>query len=174
MHNKDIEGLRPCNTCGHVFSPNAEHFYQKKNGNLSSECRSCFRERSSHNQKKRHHAGGVDYHLAYIVRATRQRARKHKIMYDIDAGFLKILLEAQGGLCAISGIPLTFIKGLGHIPTNASIDRIDPRQGYTRDNVQLLAFQVNTMKSNLSIEQLVFWCKLVLNSQYSTQLHKVT
>ena len=168
MRKKNIEGLRPCNTCGDALPPNAEHFYQKKNGNLSSECRSCFRERSSRNQKKRHHAGGIDYHLAYIARAMRQRARKHKIAYDIDRDFLQLLLESQRGLCAISRIPLTFIKGSGHISTNASIDRIDPKQGYSKDNVQLLAFQVNTMKSNLSVEQLVFWCKLVLNDQDST------
>jgi hypothetical protein len=162
MRNKSLNGMRPCNTCGKILSAETKHFYQKKNGGFSSECRACFRQRSSRNQKLRHHAGGVTYHLSYIARGTRLRARKNKIEFDIDANFLNSLLEAQGGLCAISKVCLTFTKGKGHIPTNASVDRIDPRKGYTKDNVQLVASQVNTMKSNLSLTQLAEWCKQVI------------
>jgi hypothetical protein len=168
MRKKDVNGFRPCNTCSELLSADSEHFYQKKDGSLSSECRNCFCQRSSRNQKVRHHAGGIDYHLSYIARGVRQRARKSGIKCNINAEFLKVLLERQGGLCAISGIPLSFIKGQGHIPTNASVDRIDSAEGYTKDNVQLVAHQVNTMKSNLSIDQLMDWCKLVLNRRHNT------
>src|SRR6266511_3136339 len=105
---------------------------RKKDGALSSECRPCFRQRSSKNQKVRHHTGGVDYHLGYIARSAKQRARKFQVAYDIDAQFLALLLERQNGLCAVSRVPLTFAKGRGHILTNASIDRIDPNKGYTK------------------------------------------
>jgi len=168
MRKKDVNGLRPCNTCGEVLSADSEHFYQKKNGALSSECRDCFRHRSSRNQKARHHAGGVDYHLSYIARSVRQRSRKTGVKCDIDAEFLKVLLKRQSSLCAISGIPLSFIKGQGHIPTNASVDRINSAKGYTKDNVHLVAHQVNTMKSNLSIDQLMDWCELVLKRRHNT------
>lgn len=162
MRKKNVNGLRPCRACGEMLSADSEHFYQRENGCLSSECRNCFRHRSSKNQKTRHHAGGVDYHLSYIMRAARHRARKASIECNIDAEFLKVLLEKQGALCAISKIPLTFTKGQGHIPTNASIDRIDPAKGYVKNNIQLVANQVNTMKSNLSLEQLMMWCNLIL------------
>lgn len=162
MRKKDINGLRPCSTCGELLPADSEHFYRKKSGILSSECRNCFRQRSSRNQHARHHAGGVDYHLSYIVRGVRQRARKNALECNIDAEFLKTLLEKQDGLCAISKIPRTFTKGQGHISTNASVDRVDSSKGYTRDNVQLVAHQVNTMKSNLSINELIEWCKLVI------------
>ena len=165
MRKKDVNGFRPCSTCGKILSADTEHFYRKKSGILSSECRSCFRERSSRNQHTRHYAGGVDYHLSYIARGMRQRARMGDMECDIDAEFLKALLEEQGGLCAISGIPLTFVKGKGHIPTNASIDRMDSQKGYTKDNVQLVAHQVNTMKSNLSVNQLIEWCKSILTGK---------
>lgn len=162
MRKKDVNGLRPCSTCGDVLSADVEHFYQKKDGSLSSECRHCFRQRSSRNQKTLYYAGGIDYHLAYITRNTRQRAKKEDIEYGIDIEFIHAVLEAQEGRCAISRVQLTCAKGEGHISTNASIDRIDPRKGYTKDNVQLVAYQVNTMKSNLSINQLVEWCQLIL------------
>jgi hypothetical protein len=89
MRKKNVNGLRPCSTCGNVLLADAEHFYQKKDGSFSAECRPCFRQRSSKNQKARHHAGGVDYHLSYIARGIRQRARKSSIEYRIDVEFLK-------------------------------------------------------------------------------------
>ena len=162
MQLKNLNGFRPCSHCGKVYAANAKYFYQKKSGILSSECRPCFRQRSSRNQKTRHHAGGVDYHLGYIASSARQRARKHKLAYDIDVRWLAFILRKQNGLCALSRVPLTFTKGAGHVSTNASIDRIDPNKGYTRENVQLVAHQVNTMKSNRSISELAEWCRLVL------------
>jgi hypothetical protein len=162
MRKKDIDRMRPCSACGGILPANAKNFYQKKDGSLSSECRGCFRQRSSRNQKSRHHAGGTDYHLAYITRSTKQRAKKYGITYDIDVHFISTLLKEQEYCCAISKVKLTFTKGEGHIPTNASIDRIDPRKGYTNDNVQIVAWQVNVMKSNLSTTQLAEWCQLIL------------
>jgi len=162
MRKKNVNGMRPCDTCNKIWTADAEHFYQTKDGILSSECRPCFRQRSSRNQKSRHHAGGTDYHLGYITRSTKQRAKKYGIAYDIDAHFISTLLKEQECCCAISKVKLTFTKGEGHIPTNASIDRIDPRKGYTKENVQIVAWQVNVMKSNLGTTQLAEWCQLIL------------
>lgn len=168
MRLKNRNGFRPCGHCGRLYAANAEHFYEKKDGSLSSECRACFRQRSSKNQKARHHAGGVEYHLTYIARAAKLRARKARAAYDIDSRFLAFLLQRQGGRCALSRVPLTFTKGVGHVPTNASIDRIDSNKGYTKANVQLVAHQVNTMKSNLDVGHLAEWCRLVLTGLEST------
>lgn len=89
--------------------------------------------------------------------------KKDGITYDIDLHFISTLLKEQAYCCAISKVKLTFTKGEGHIPTNASIDRIDPRKGYTKDNIQIVAWQVNVMKSNLGTTQLAEWCRLVLH-----------
>jgi hypothetical protein len=162
MRLKTRNGIRHCGLCGKEYPATTEHFYQKKDGSLTSECRSCVRQRSSENQKVRHHAGGVKYHLAFIARSAKLRARKQGLTYDIDADYLATLLQRQKGLCAVSQVPMTFAKGTGHVPTNASIDRIDPNAGYTRKNVQLVAHQVNTMKSNLGLAALAEWCRLIL------------
>lgn len=162
MRKKDIDSMRPCNTCGSFLPSDANNFYQKKDGSLSSECRGCFRQRSSRNQKSRHQTGGTDYHLGYITRAAKQRAKKFGLSYDIDVHFIHTLLKEQEFCCAISKVELTFTKGEGHIPTNASIDRIDPHKGYTKENVQIVAWQVNVMKLNLSTTQLAEWCQMIL------------
>ena len=51
----------------------------------------------------------------------------------------------QEGKCALSGVDMTW--GLGaYYPTSLSIDRIDSKEGYTKDNVRLLCYAVNAMK----------------------------
>src|SRR5262249_229518 len=92
MQLKTRNGFRPCSHCRNQYPADTEHFYQKKDGTLSSECRPCFRRRSSKNQKTRHHAGGLNYHLGYIARSARLRARKNQLPYNIDARFLAVLL----------------------------------------------------------------------------------
>lgn len=78
---------------------------------------------------------------------------------DLDIDFLCNLYESQDGKCALSGRQLTFICGKGIIPTNISIDRIDPLGDYTEDNVRLVCRQANIMKQRMSDEELSDWCK---------------
>ena len=44
---------------------------------------------------------------------------------------------------------------------NLSIDRIDSKVGYTKDNIQIVLKEVNLMKNTLSHEEFIKICKLV-------------
>jgi len=68
------------------------------------------------------------------------------------------LLEEQGGMCALSGEPLTFIRGAGSVATNASLDRIEAGGTYAKENVQIVCSAVNSFRRDLSIEEYVEWC----------------
>lgn len=59
---------------------------------------------------------------------------------------------------------MTYYKGKGRVPTNLSIDRIDSALPYTKSNVQLVCYQVNLMKSELSQSQLLYWCERILKN----------
>lgn len=163
MRKKDVNGMRPCRVCGTWFPANSKYFYQRHWGGLSSECRDCSRKQNTINQKARYYAGDKDFHIGYITRNAKQRAKKAGLAFDLDVPFMQELLNKQQGCCAISGVELTFCKGAGHVSTNASIDRIEPGKGYTRHNVQLVAWQVNIMKHNLGTTQLIEWCRLIIN-----------
>jgi hypothetical protein len=78
---------------------------------------------------------------------------------DLDIDFLCNLFDKQNGKCAISGRDMTFICGKGVIPTNISIDRINPLGEYTEENVRLVCRQANCMKQRFSDEELAEWCK---------------
>ncbi len=76
---------------------------------------------------------------------------------------LKIYYQ-QKGLCSLSKVPMTYIRGAGIVPTNISIDKIDATKGYTLDNIQFVCYIVNSMKNVLTKEQLLFWCNQIIKN----------
>lgn len=99
---------------------------------------------------------------AYIRHALYKKERK-----ALSLGYIKDLLEKQGGKCALSGIEMTFIKipGVPKVHTNLSIDRIDSSKPYEVGNIQLVCAITNIMKSTLTMEELVSWCKSIVTTQ---------
>ena len=62
---------------------------------------------------------------------------------DLTFDDLVTLYRSQKGLCAYSGLPLKFGNSKD---TNwkISLERMDPKKGYTKDNVCLIAYEFNT------------------------------
>jgi hypothetical protein len=52
----------------------------------------------------------------------------------------------------------------GKLKTNGSIDKINPSLGYTKDNIQFVCNIVNIMKSDMSMEELTYFCKIIINN----------
>jgi hypothetical protein len=75
------------------------------------------------------------------------------------------LYYKQKGKCAISGVKMTHITNQGKIETNISIDKIDPTKGYVIDNIQLVCNRVNVLKYDRDIQNLLKWCKLIIDNQ---------
>jgi hypothetical protein len=72
------------------------------------------------------------------------------------------LLETQDYKCALTGVELTCILEKGSVcKTNASIDRIDPKGPYTKDNVQLVCATINKLRVDMSVDDFIKWCKKV-------------
>jgi hypothetical protein len=78
---------------------------------------------------------------------ARQRARTRGLAVDEDlCAFALELYSAQGGCCALSGLPFNLrVVGGGKArrPYAPSLDRVDAASGYTRDNVRLVCQAVN-------------------------------
>lgn len=84
--------------------------------------------------------------LRKILGRTQRRARACGFAIDIDLDFLHALWRAQEGRCAVSGITFSdeyhrhaFVK----TPLEPSLDRIDSRGGYTKENVRLVSMIAN-------------------------------
>lgn len=81
---------------------------------------------------------------------------------QLSLDYMMELYEKQEGKCALSGREMTYITGNGRVPTNISIDRIDSSVGYEEGNVQLVCIQANKMKAELRTDDLLSWCKDIL------------
>lgn len=92
-------------------------------------------------------------------------AKKRGIKVDVTLDYITKLFNKQNGLCAYSGVPLTFyIKNVCD-DTTASLDRIDSTKGYVKGNVQWVHKMVNHIKREISEEKFLFWCAAVAKYQ---------
>jgi len=57
-------------------------------------------------------------------------------------------------VCPILGIPLKKNLGSGFHADSASLDRIDPKKGYTKDNIRIISNRANLLKSDATVEEL--------------------
>lgn len=102
----------------------------------------------------------------YISGLLNHASQRKKGNYNLDLPYLIELYEKQNGKCAISGRKMTHIAGEGRVLTNISIDRINNDGGYTKGNVQLVCFCVNMMKQTFTTEDLLDWCRNILEVNY--------
>lgn len=87
-------------------------------------------------------------------------AKTRGLEFSITQEYVWQLYEAQGRLCKVSGVPIQF--GSKKNPTTASLDRIDPQDGYVEGNVQWVHKTVNVMRNALTIEEFLVWCQRVV------------
>jgi hypothetical protein len=94
---------------------------------------------------------------------------KRDIPFKIKIKYAWTLFLQQRGRCALTGLELDFDRYLGKDETgkvrfyrgSASLDRIDSKKGYTKNNCQWVHKNVNRMKGKLDQKEFKKWCKLV-------------
>jgi len=91
---------------------------------------------------------------------NRLRCQKGRQGLTLDT--LLGLHATQGGRCALTGVEMTCQLEKGtKCPTNASIDRINPKGEYTVENIQLVCAVINKFRIDTSVEDFVGWCRKV-------------
>jgi hypothetical protein len=110
--------------------------------------------------------GSLENFLNGELAVAKDRTKKHNVKhptdvrdFDITVPFLVDLFERQDGRCALSGLPMLTTTHIDERPDDArcnpnklSIDRIDSSRGYTEDNVQLVRWRLNSMKSDIPLD----------------------
>jgi hypothetical protein len=115
--------------------------------------------RAAHNEqcRLRYHARKHQFAESYMLQAARKRAKERGLDYDLSEADIII-----PDTCPILGISL--IKSDGRKSANSpSLDRIDPRKGYVKGNVQVISMKANMMKSDASREELIAFATWVLS-----------
>ena len=106
--------------------------------------------------------GSIERTLLERWHGLKDRCNKKGWNIVITVEDLINLWNKQNGICALSGIQMTNKIFSGRTFTNVSIDRIDSKKQYTLDNIRLVCMAVNQMKSDLTKEQLLFFCSNII------------
>ena len=91
------------------------------------------------------------------------------IPFELSIEFLWNLFEKQKHLCALTQLPIKLVPAIKGCTVDwslitASVDRMDSTKGYTEDNVWWVHKEVNRLKNNYSLQELVYWCSLIVNT----------
>jgi len=90
---------------------------------------------------------------------ARKRAIKQNLPFDLTADYVHDLMR-KATHCPYFQWALTHTPGKAR--TLASIDRIDSAKGYVKDNVQIVSYLANMMKSHATAQELVLFAAGVL------------
>lgn len=166
--------IKPFNENGELYCQSCKtyksisEFYENssntKNRNYySNNCKDCESERHKE-YRKTHSTDDINVFFRDLATGCRGRAYRSngKFECSITKDDLIALYKKQNHQCALSGIIMTTNKGKGKFPNNASIDRINAGKDYSLNNIRLVCNHVNMMRSNLSDEELVRYCKCIL------------
>lgn len=90
---------------------------------------------------------------------SKKRATKMKWDFDLTSQFVfELMLNTK--ICPYFNVPLTYI---GKTKTLASIDRKNSNLGYTKDNICIVSYLANLMKSNATHEELEKFSHGIIN-----------
>ena len=100
--------------------------------------------------------------------SIRAGATRRNIAFELSPKFIWDLYEKQKGRCALTDIPISLTRDLKGQNVNwdvitASLDRIDNSKGYVDGNVWWVHKEVNRLKNNYTLEELLHWSKLLLD-----------
>lgn len=103
------------------------------------------RYRGDYLRRRSERSQTVEGKLYDLWASCRERSRRKGLDFSIELEWLVYLFKVQKGKCSMTGVNLTLeTKGArGFNPYNPSLDRIDPKKGYTKDNVRLVCVAFN-------------------------------
>jgi hypothetical protein len=116
-----------------------------------------FKERMKRNARRWHEKSPrLNIHMA-----VRHGIKRRPAVNPITTDYMMGVWEQQKGICAVSGVPMTWGKGK-LMPTSVSLDRIDQTKGYEIGNVRLVCYQANTFRGRWSDEQMLAMAKAIV------------
>ena len=85
--------------------------------------------------------------IASLLKNARQRARRAGLEFSVA----KADVDAPD-YCPILGLQLVYPGACnGRCDASASLDRIDPKKGYTPENVRVISWRANRLKSDAEL-----------------------
>lgn len=147
----DDERIR-CTVCEIVKHKNDFPFStsNSRDGYYFSYCKMCRKARQREDRLRRSP-------WTERVGKIRLRAKRNNIPFDLDAEYLENLWNTQNGNCFYTGYQMKNVLGEGIGTETVSVDKVIPELGYVKTNVVLCTQRANTIKNNLTLEEMKLW-----------------
>lgn len=117
-------------------------------------CKDCFSQQPSvvkgYRIKNLKTKNELKYFLTLLLCKLRTKSLKQNVPFDLDADFLENLFKK--GICYYTNQEVRRYKGVSS-PDSASVDRLCPQKGYTKNNVVLCSFAINSLKGSMDEQE---------------------
>ena len=137
-----------------------------KSGRTTS-CKSCSCKRTASKYPPPVNKKGCGAFSGTHYLAIKHGAKRRNIEFNLTPEYLWNLYIDQQGLCALTGIQIHLSRSLKGSNVNwdaitASLDRKDNSKGYLEGNVWWVHKEINRLKNNYSIDELLYWSRLLV------------
>jgi hypothetical protein len=115
----------------------------------------------------------IQYAAYKLYHAAKYRAKKKGLVFDLTKDW--ILEKLNNGVCEASGLKIQFSQKYSRTrhafsePFSPSLDKIDPKGGYTKDNTQLVVWIYNAAKSAFTHEDVLILANALVNKNSKEQ-----
>jgi len=154
LGEKHTSKFKACSTCKKIYPKTKKYFHTKSNGSddgLNSQCKQCKHKANIKSIQKE------KCFLRDMYNTTNTRARNKNIEFEFKnfEEFYQHWLNQKkiyGWYCPVTNEKMTTIRGLGSSKTtltNISCDRRYPNEGYTKENVDFITWDINNRKHSM-------------------------
>lgn len=142
--------------CGKTTIQNKSNLQRKPPKGI----RSCGCLRSEYTSNK--HWQGVGEISKNCWSSVRRGAKSRNIPFNISIEEMWNLFVQQNNKCALTGITIKLSRNSKRQKPTASLDRINPNEGYIKENCQWVHKIVNLCKHTLTNQEFIDLCKQVV------------
>jgi hypothetical protein len=93
-----------------------------------------------------------------MFQSARSRSKSNNIEFNLDISDVVIPDK-----CPILEIPFCLTNGDYRKDDSPTLDRIDPKKGYTKGNVRVISYKANVMKNDATLDTMKTFCKNILS-----------
>lgn len=144
-----IDGKKKCFKCKEFKSVDEFSKNRSNYDGFQKVCKECFANyecvKKGYKKKTNNYKNNLEFYFDSKLSSLKKKCELKNIPFDLIKGDLLKIYNSQNGKCYYTGIDITHNKGTLNF-NSISIERLDPKLGYTKNNVVLCSFNVNSFK----------------------------
>ena len=93
--------------------------------------------------------------IPQLISGFRNRAKKQNVPFNLTVDDMKDLIKNAADICPALGVKMEIAKLYANDSNySPSFDRIDPKKGYTKNNIVIVSNRANRIKSDATVDEI--------------------